>query len=83
MLHVETDDIKNFKEETILKRAIYRAFFCVLATALLTAPCRILALETVGVVDGRIINVQDPIIEQDAATKTYVDLNPFPFDKTV
>jgi len=48
-------------------------FSCAFAIMFFAVQSPILALDDVGVVEGRIINVLDPVNDQDVATKNYVD----------
>ena len=74
LLLLETCSIANqinLQEEPTLKKRICS----VLAIAFLAAPCTVLAQnqEDVGVVQGRIINVKEPIFDNNVVTKKYTD----------
>ena len=58
-----------------MKRHLYRIFSCLfVAVSFATqSPMVLAAQDDVGVVQGRVVNVMDPIDEQDVATKKYVD----------
>jgi microcystin-dependent protein len=56
-----------------LKKPFYRIFLCAFGAVFLLTSSPIFAQVDVEVVDGRIVNVRNPIDGQDVANKNYVD----------